>query len=87
MDQPVGRACGQEHREEVSYERIHTFLLPTALLSLEIPRTDRFLNHREDKKIFAAHNNPFQKAHAENEEDGVTLSLNGSSLLLLANPE
>lgn len=39
------------------------------------------------KKIFAAHNTPFQKAHTEDKEDGVTLSLNGSSLLLLANPE
>lgn len=39
------------------------------------------------KKIFAAHNNPSQKAHTENKEDRVTLSLNGSYLVLMANPE
>lgn len=39
------------------------------------------------KKIFAVHNNSSQKAHTENTEDRVTLPLNGSSLLLVANSE
>lgn len=46
MEQPVSRACAHVHRE-VNYEIIYMFLLSGALLSLEIPGVDRFLNHRE----------------------------------------
>ena len=48
MEQPVSKACGHMHREDVNYEILYMFLLSEALLSLEITRVDRFLNHRED---------------------------------------